>query len=104
MKEAGFHVVLNYIGLTAVDLYIERVRSRIRNGGHPIDEAVVRKRFAESRANLAEVVKLADEVYLYDNSGNKPKLTVYVSDGLIFPQSGNIPEWAAEFVEQPKAV
>ncbi|MDO5639852.1 MAG: zeta toxin family protein [Neisseria sp.] len=55
-RAAGFHIILNYIGLLSADLHVERVRARIRSGGHPVGEQVIRRRFVESQANLASAV------------------------------------------------
>ena len=103
-KSAGFHIVLNYLGLVSADLHVERVQSRIRSGGHPISEPVIRRRFIESHLNLPVAVSLADEAYIYDNSGNVPKLVLYIADGRLHPQTDNLPVWAEQLMQTLQAV
>ncbi len=64
----GFWFRLVYVGLESADLAIERVAARARRGGHPIAEAVVRKRYLESLRNLPRAILLADEAAVFDNS------------------------------------
>ncbi|WP_373796731.1 zeta toxin family protein [Neisseria dentiae] len=103
-KDKGFHVILNYIGLVSADLHIERVQSRIRSGGHPIDSRVIRKRFIESHANLAVAVQLADEAYLYDNSGAELALVLYAAGGKIYLQTDTQPAWVQKLIQTLTAV
>jgi len=56
------------------ELAVERVRSRIRAGGHPIDEAVVVRRFWKGLKNLVALyLALADKWSVFDNSKTLPK-------------------------------
>lgn len=75
-KAAGFHVNLLYVALDTVERNIERVRSRVRKGGHNIREDVIRRRYARSLDNLAKALKLADEAALIDNSGLDPHIAI----------------------------
>lgn len=67
-REAGYRVVLYYIGIASAQAAIDRIEHRVSIGGHPIDEAAVRRRWAASLRNLSHAIDLCDEVTLYDNT------------------------------------
>ena len=74
-REAGYRVELFFLGLPSAELAVARVQERMRQGGHGIPEAVVRRRFIAGRRLLDTVYKaLVDEWALYDNSGETPVL------------------------------
>lgn len=64
----GFWIRLIYVGLASAEIAVERVAARVLRGGHHIDEAVVRRRYAESLRSLPKAILLADEVAVFDNS------------------------------------
>lgn len=42
---AGFETILHFIELPSADFAVERVRQRVQQGGHPIPEDAIRRRF-----------------------------------------------------------
>src|SRR5687768_707800 len=52
LKTNGYFVELHYFWLRSVDLALERVRNRVRSGGHDIPEATVRQRYEKSVRNF----------------------------------------------------
>lgn len=74
-KQAGYRVVIFFLGLPSVELAIGRVADRVAQGGHDIPEAVIRRRFAMGKRNFANLYKpLADTWRHYDNAGDVPLL------------------------------
>lgn len=67
-KGLGYFVQLHYIGLDSPELAIQRVKNRVNDGGHGIEEAAIRSRYHASLENLKEIVLLCDNVIVYDNS------------------------------------
>jgi len=52
---------------------IERVRSRVSQGGHNVPEDVIRRRYDRSWDNFQRIYKqLADSWTVFDTSGNMP--------------------------------
>lgn len=64
----GYRVMLYYIGLASSQLALARIAHRVSVGGHPIEEETVRRRYTTSMQNLSSVVRLCDEVTVFDNS------------------------------------
>ena len=72
-KDAGFQVVVLYVGLSSPQLAEERVERRVRAGGHDVVRGRIASRYHGGLNRLAEAVPLADVVVIYDNSGSPPK-------------------------------
>jgi len=64
----GIDVRVWYVGLRDVELHVERVRARVKRGGHDIPEARIRLRYDSSRLNLIRLMPLLTELRVYDNS------------------------------------
>ena len=64
----GIEVHVWYVGLSSAELHIERVRARVRKGGHDIPEADIRRRFNHSRLNLIRLLPSLSALRVYDNS------------------------------------
>ena len=73
-RALGYAVSLHFLALSNAEVAIERVAQRVRQGGHNIPEAVIRRRFASGQANLVRYCALVDDWDVYDNSGPKPVL------------------------------
>jgi predicted ABC-type ATPase len=74
-QAAGYQVKLIFLQLESVDEAIARVAQRVRQGGHDIPEAVIRRRFGAGLQNFTDVYAPAvDGWALYDNSGPQPVL------------------------------
>jgi predicted ABC-type ATPase len=74
-RRTGYRVKLIFLALESVDMAIQRVRVRIRQGGHGVPENVIRRRFTAGWRNFNSLYKyLVDAWVLYDNSGEKPVL------------------------------
>lgn len=69
----GYLVNLFFLSLPNVETAIERVASRVRQGGHDIPEVVIRRRFAGGLDNFHRHYKMVvDDWTLYDNGGAEP--------------------------------
>ena len=55
-------------------LAVERVRLRVRQGGHPVPEDVIRRRYVRGWANLSLYQKAVDEWKIWDTSQGAPEL------------------------------
>jgi predicted ABC-type ATPase len=74
-KENGYDVVLIYFWLNSTDLAIERIKGRVKKGGHYIPDDVVKRRYKRGLANLNNLfIKICDYWMVVDNSGNSPVL------------------------------
>jgi predicted ABC-type ATPase len=82
MKKRRYLIHIFFLWISDVELALERIRLRVRNGGHQIPEVIVRRRFGRSLANFLRVYKpLADSWTIFDNSGNVPKMIAFEESG-----------------------
>ena len=68
-RSSGYSVELAFLSLPDVEMAIERVAMRVKQGGHNVPEDVIRRRFAHGIANFERYKWLVDSWQLYDNSG-----------------------------------
>ena len=89
MKNDGYRIVMFFLWLPSPDLAVARVANRVRQGGHPVPEDDVRRRFAAGLRNLFRLYRpLVDAWWLYDASRLPPKLIAQEEGGkLILAQS-----------------
>ncbi|MGO9928885.1 MAG: AAA family ATPase [Mycobacterium sp.] len=98
-----------YVGLASADAHIERVRQRVRAGGHDIPEADIRRRYRHSLLNLVQLLPALTELRVYDNSATAdpaagqaplPLLVLHMRHGRIVGplDLANTPEWAKPIV------
>lgn len=74
-QAAGYRVKLIYLQLDSAEEAIARVAQRVRQGGHDVPEATIRRRFAAGRQNFERLyAPRVDAWALYDNAGAEPVL------------------------------
>lgn len=84
---------LNYIGFYKVSINLDRVKARVKTGGHFIDEQTIRQRFNISRENLITALLSCDEALIYDNSGEMPGVIFHFYDKRITQIAEELVEW-----------
>ncbi|MFZ2207963.1 MAG: AAA family ATPase [Porticoccaceae bacterium] len=74
-QAAGYRVELIFLKLGSPGAAVARVAQRVRQGGHDIPQAVIRRRFAAGLDNFSRhYAPVVDAWALYDNSGELPVL------------------------------
>jgi predicted ABC-type ATPase len=102
---SGKQVWVWYTGLASPDLHIERVRARVKKGGHDIPEEKIRERYESSRLNLIELLPYLAGLRMFDNSRHadpdagarpEPQLLLQMTGGRVVSTCDlqATPEWA----------
>jgi len=99
VRELGYCVSLHYIGLENAGLAVERVRERVKKGGHGIDEKIIRERYVKSFRNLCEILPLCDNINIYDNSQRNFDTVLIVKDRKIKYLNDNIPLYFEDIID-----
>ena len=74
-RSDGYVVKLIFLSLPNPEIAIARVAARVKQGGHNVASAVVRRRFESGLRNFQGIYKdLVDTWEWYDNSDRTPKL------------------------------
>lgn len=75
LKRRGYVIRIYFLWLRDVNLALRRIAERVRDGGHNVPEADVRRRYAVGLRNLFTLYRpLADFLTIVDNSGKRPRL------------------------------
>ena len=74
-RAQGYHVALFFLALPNAEAAIARVAERVRQSGHSIPEAVIRRRFAAGLRHFDQDYKQRVSTWAkYDNAGAEPLL------------------------------
>jgi len=74
-QQQGYAVTLLYFWLSSPELAQERVKTRVREGGHSIPPDVIERRYWQGINRLFNsYLPLVDEAAIYDNSNGEPIL------------------------------
>jgi predicted ABC-type ATPase len=100
MKEArshGYRVYLYFVATDDPEINLDRVRRRVRQGGHPVPAKKLRERYVRSIGLMTQACGVAHRAYVFDNSGSKHKLLVQVVDGRTMAlEAATLPRWFTE--------
>jgi len=68
-KESGYTITLVFFWLDSVDLAIERVKTRVLEGGHNIPTVVIKRRYYSGLSNLFSIyIPICDYWMIFNNS------------------------------------
>lgn len=74
-KEKNYNTILLFFWLENSELAKERVKTRVKEGGHNIPEDVIERRYLKGIKNLFEIyIPIVDQVLIFDNSEGKHRL------------------------------
>lgn len=97
-KERGFKVYLYFVSLPNPELNLLRVKTRVKQGGHDVKEDKVKERYARTMSLLLDAMRIADNAYIFDNSGSVPKMIAQKEGGILKTLGDYTPVWYQEFV------
>lgn len=80
-KENGYYVSLLFFWLSSPELAVKRVETRVKEGGHDIDEIIIRRRYRKGITNFFKIFEaIVDEWIFIDNSGNPYEIIAHRQD------------------------
>jgi predicted ABC-type ATPase len=88
-KKRGYYVRLEYVTTRSPAVNVERIRNRVSDGGHDVPEGKIISRYERSMRLLPEAARIADDVFIYDNSWTEPVCIAERTSGgrwQIYPQ------------------
>jgi predicted ABC-type ATPase len=90
-KQHEFEICFVYVYLESAELQIERIKARVAKGGHHVPDDKVRSRRERSFQQMPWFFWQADRAWVFDNSGNEPRLVAQFEDGNGFIE-GDMPD------------
>lgn len=101
VAKKNFYTRLNYVGVDDPKINIARVKARVKEGGHFIDEETIKRRYQISRENLIQAILLNDEIFIYDNSSDSPKIQLVISaNKTVTKLADKLPQWCEDLVNE----
>lgn len=94
-KDAGFSIMVIFVGTTSVEINIERVKARVKKGGHDVPEEDQRRRYPRTLANMKRLLPDADLAVILDNSAETGYALVAFGHKGSMHWNEPVPEWAA---------
>jgi predicted ABC-type ATPase len=74
-KDQGYRIEMVFLRLRSVDIALQRIAARVRQGGHGVPRGDVIRRFDRSWNNFLTIYRpIADAWAVYENSGDAPRL------------------------------
>lgn len=74
-------------------MHIDRVASRVEQGGHWIAEEDIRFRYGQSLQNLKPALAIAEQVTIIDNT-YEPSIVAEIINGNLLYCVESIPDWS----------
>ena len=97
--QEGYKNYLYYISTESPSINIERVKQRVKLGGHPVSKNKIESRYYSCLENLKDAVKHTYRTFIFDNSSQKPNLILEVFKGKEVTYYHNeIPHWVDEYL------
>jgi predicted ABC-type ATPase len=84
LKRSGYEVVMFFLWLPSPEMAMTRVANRVRQGGHDVPEAIIRRRFDSGLRNFFRLyAPLANSWHLYDGSRLPPAPIAVCAGGTV---------------------
>jgi predicted ABC-type ATPase len=102
LRNEGYGFQLMFLWLQSPELAVQRVRERVKTGGHDIPEQIIRRRHAAGLENFSKLYRpLANTWAVYDNSGASSPAMIAQGGGGQGPNIINADLWK-QFQETSK--
>ena len=95
--DSGYYVRLYYVGLNTSEESMERIKNRVKKGGHNIPDSDVKRRFDKRFEDLCSVLPYCNEATFYDNENGFVAVAEY-KNGEILPIGHTQPVWLEELL------
>lgn len=71
-RRSGYKVYLYFVATESPLLNIDRVKTRVKQGGHNVPEDRIKQRYERSLRQLAPALDLCYHAFVFDNTGEEP--------------------------------
>src|SRR5665647_419725 len=97
-QKNGYKIYLYFVCTDDAEINVNRVANRVEKGGHAVNANKIRSRYGKTLKNLYDAIKVANRVYLFDNSGQTLELIAEIFDGALQLKVDNLPQWFINYV------
>lgn len=96
-KQLGYKIELYFVSVETPEIAKERIRIRVANGGHGIADSDVERRFIDSRNNLKKILKICDDIIIYDNTESL-QAKIFIKNSEVLFKDNECPKWMNEII------
>jgi len=96
MKQRGYNVVLYFLCTSFIEININRVKKRVKEGGHDIAQSIIEHRYKMGLTYLKGNIHTFNKVYLIDNSQETAIVMAEVNNGILASKNSEAPAWVSD--------
>ena len=96
-KEKGYFVRCIYVLTANPAININRIKTRVANGGHPVPDEKVISRYYKALDLIPRLVEVCDVCHIYDNTNLPVRIFKKRKDKVFFWESS---EWSIDAIEK----
>ena len=99
----GYRVYLYFVTTVDPEINVERVKTRVKKGGHNVAKEKIISRYSRSLGYLYDAMIICNRSYLFDNSGTNYKwIAEYdLAEEKLEIKNQSVPIWFREYVFKP---
>lgn len=97
-KSFGYRIEVVFVLTSDPQINISRVAQRVKNGGHDVPKDKIISRYHKSLDNISAMLKIADIMWVVDNSTEKAELIIYSKDSEV--SINETPYWNKDKIEK----
>lgn len=94
----GYKVYLYFVGTDSPEINEERVKDRIKKGGHNVKKEDIYNRYGRTMELLLQIITRCDVVYLWDNSQNKHAFVAELKGDAFNFTTEYLPLWVSKYI------
>ena len=96
-QAVGFRTYLYFVATDKPEINLERIQSRVQNGGHDVPADKVIERYSRSLANAAKALPYLNRAFFFDNSGNSIRFLCEADDNGCKLYTNSLPDWFIKY-------
>ncbi len=98
-KKLGYRTYLYFVATTDPIININRVKNRVKQGGHDVPEEKIISRYYRSLDNLLGAIKETSRAYIFDNSSHTYRWLCEITDTKTLElKQDEIPNWLVKYL------
>lgn len=102
VKNYGYDVILYFLCTDDINVNINRIQRRVKEGGHDIPPEIVIHRYKMAITYLKTKLNLFNEIYFIDNSSDEAVEIGYIKNNILTEIFSDLPKWFAEVLSIEK--
>ncbi len=100
IQSLQYEVNVFFLSVEPVEICIERVNQRVKQGGHNVNANIIRERYITGLALLKHYKSFPNRLVLLDNSTGQLELQAEMHHGNLHFLNERISNWASEIISQ----